>query len=349
MFGVLRTSLALMVMIFHVYIGDLPLGSYAVFGFFIISGYLMTLIMQESYGYVTSGRISFIINRFLRLHPLYWLACMVTIALIYFIGDENVRNFHASMQLPTSTSNWIQNIFMVFPSWKPGTIHPRLVPPTWAITIEMFYYALICFGLSKTLNRVKVWIFLSVVYIVYTFLYGLPWQSRYFHVFAASLPFSIGAFIYFCTQKKPKLQIVKPQIFNAKRLFCLMLVNCIIWVLIPKKALGVYYEIGFYINIIISGFLVYSIAIGGVVLNISKKLDKFIGDYSYPIYLLHLQGALISSYFLFGKAHNFHIITPSSTLNFLLALFVVLFLSTIFILVFEKPIQNVRLRIKSNI
>jgi len=346
MFGVLRTTLAIMVMIFHIFIGNLPLGTYAVFGFFIISGYLMTLIMQESYGYSADGRITFIINRFLRLHPLYWMASILTIVLIYYLGNEIVHNYHKSMDLPITNKSIVQNIFMVFPSWIPGSIHPRLVPPTWAITIEMFYYALICFGLSKTFTRVKIWIVLSIAYIFYTFLNGLPWQSRYFHILAASFPFSIGACIYFLSKNKQFQSLFTSLGLKSNLLFYIMLFNCAIWILIPKSSIGAYIEIGFYINIIICSLLIYSIAIGGKVLNISKKSDKFIGDYSYPIYLLHLQGGLLSSYLLFGKPHVFHHVTKSSTLNFLLAFIIVFVISTIFIMIFERPIQKIRDRIK---
>ena len=50
MFGTYRTLLALMIVALH--LGGVPvIGGYAVFGFYILSGYLMTLIMQTSYGY----------------------------------------------------------------------------------------------------------------------------------------------------------------------------------------------------------------------------------------------------------------------------------------------------------
>ena len=54
MFGTYRTLLALMVVALHLG-GYRVMGAYAVFGFYILSGYLMTLIMHVSYGYSTSG------------------------------------------------------------------------------------------------------------------------------------------------------------------------------------------------------------------------------------------------------------------------------------------------------
>ena len=46
MFGLLRTALPLMVMVYHLFIEIRPLGTYAVFGFYIISGYLMNHFMS---------------------------------------------------------------------------------------------------------------------------------------------------------------------------------------------------------------------------------------------------------------------------------------------------------------
>ena len=82
MFGVLRTTLALMVMAFHLFAGIAPLGKYAVFGFYVISGYLMTLVMNDTYGHTWSGRYAFALNRLLRLYPQYWAAATFSIVLI---------------------------------------------------------------------------------------------------------------------------------------------------------------------------------------------------------------------------------------------------------------------------
>ena len=346
MFGVLRTTLALMVMVFHIFIGYLPLGTYAVFGFFIISGYLMTLIMHQSYGYKWQGRLTFIVNRFLRLHPLYWLAAAFTILLIYYLGADIVHGFHPSMDLPPNNKNLVQNIFMIFPSWIPGSIHPRLVPPTWAITVEMFYYALICFGVSRTFGRVKIWMLLSIAYVLYTFIYNLPWNNRYFHILAASLPFSIGASIYFISTDKIYDKYLSHSLFSSRVLYVLMLLNCTIWMLIPRNSIGSWIEIGFYLNIVICSLLVFSLVKGGQIIKLSRGVDKFIGDFSYPIYLLHLQGGLLASYILFGQAKVFHRLTMNSLINFSLALVIVLAIAMVFIFMFDKPIQKLRTRIK---
>ncbi len=349
MFGFLRTTLALMVMVFHIFLGYFQLGTYAVFGFFIISGYLMTHIMHNTYGYNSKGRMSFAINRFLRLHPMYWLACLLTLALIFVLGESQITHFHKSMSVPQSLTRIVENIFMVFPSWIPGSIHPRLVPPTWAITIEMVFYALICLGLSKTYVRVKLWLVLSVLYVIYSFISGQVWAYRYFHVLAASLPFSIGALIYFIKKDNLMAGLLSKIKLSSLHLYVIMLVNCSIWMLIPKNSIGQYVEIGFYINLIICALLVLTLVKGGKIFNINRKWDKFIGDYSYPIYLLHLQSGLIASVLIFKTTVAFHRFSYNSMITFGLALIIVIVLSTALIFVVDKPIQKIRNKIKDSL
>lgn len=88
-----------MVMSYHLLIESPPLGIYAVFGFYIISGYLMTLVMHESYAYTARGRIRFALNRFLRLYPQYWTAALISMLLIITLGSETVESYHKSIYM----------------------------------------------------------------------------------------------------------------------------------------------------------------------------------------------------------------------------------------------------------
>jgi peptidoglycan/LPS O-acetylase OafA/YrhL len=124
-------------MIEHLFYPDI-LGRYAVFGFYILSGYLMTLIMHETYGFHKEGRIKFIMNRFLRLYPMYWVAALFTLVLIYFVGAGVVKEFHESMFTPTDLKSALGNAMIIFPSWYPARVNPRLVPQAWALTVEIF-------------------------------------------------------------------------------------------------------------------------------------------------------------------------------------------------------------------
>ena len=346
MLGVLRTTLALMVMVYHLFVQLLPMGTYAVFGFYIISGYLMTLIMHESYGYTWFGRYSFAVNRFLRLYPQYWAAAILSVLLILNVGPEAVAHYRGSMVLPASYKGYISNLLMIFPSWYPNSVKPRLVPPTWALTVEIVFYVLICLGISKSFIRVKIWFLLSIGYVVVTFIAGLPSNNRYFPAAAASLPFSIGSGVFFMSKDSRIYDLYLKLKVSSAALFILMIAHCLVWVVLSKRRIGGLVEIGFYMNIVICTVLVYSVVSGGKIGKINQSIDKFIGDFSYPIYLLHWQSGLLASLAIFGEGlHGFSI---RGFISLAVSIPIVCMLSFASMLVIDKPIQRIRAKIKTN-
>ena len=79
--GLLRLLLAISVITTHCgpCLGFSPLGGVeAVQTFFMISGFYMAMILTEKYRGPGSYR-SFLINRFLRIYPLYWIALILTL------------------------------------------------------------------------------------------------------------------------------------------------------------------------------------------------------------------------------------------------------------------------------
>lgn len=76
MLGLMRFILALLVVVSHLTGGGASpffahWGIFAVFGFYLISGYLMTIILNEKYFF---NFTTFALNRFLRLFPIYYTA-----------------------------------------------------------------------------------------------------------------------------------------------------------------------------------------------------------------------------------------------------------------------------------
>jgi len=87
--GILRFILALSVVITHSTsifglrgVG----GQIAVQAFYIISGFYMTLILNEKYIGVNNSYKLFITNRFLRLYPTYWVVLLLTIIYSVFVS-----------------------------------------------------------------------------------------------------------------------------------------------------------------------------------------------------------------------------------------------------------------------
>jgi len=340
MFGTLRFILALMVMVSHLFF---PVqGTYAVFSFYILSGYLMTFIMHENYGYHNYGKAKFAVNRILRLFPMYWIAAIFTIVLVDMVGSDIAIKYHGAMFIPHDIKSIFENMFMIFP--KAYSV-PRLVPPTWALTVEMFYYLLICAGASKTFYTNILWFLISVSYVLITFFLDCPPGYRYFPIPAGALPFSIGGLIYYVSPSEKWIYYFKILKLSTNKLLVAMIINMLLWqlmyhVLNNRPIL----ELGFYLNIIICATLIYSIVVGGNMSFISKRADAFIGDLSYPVYLMHWQVGLLVSFILFGSPlHGF---STNGLISLIVSIPVVILLSIVLIYLVDHPIQAIRQRIK---
>ena len=82
-----------MVVVLH-YGGVRYIGEYAVFGFFALSGYLMTLIMQQNYGYTVRGIGGYALNRFLRIYPIYWVVCGLSILILLALDSAHTTGIN---------------------------------------------------------------------------------------------------------------------------------------------------------------------------------------------------------------------------------------------------------------
>lgn len=284
MFGIFRTFLALIVVAEH--LGPIKhLGPYAVFSFYILSGYLMTLIMHESYGYSLHGFIQYSVNRLLRIFPLYGLAALLSLLLIIVLGESVTRDFHDRIGFPATLSDALRNVFLVL------TINTdtRLVPPAWALSIELCFYLAIGLGLSRRPAFSALWLAASLAYTTYIFLGGAGFSYRYYTAPAASLPFAVGACIYHLRSRQ--FWVAKALGGNWALIVLLtsMLLNYWLGETRGREAAG---GLHFYGNLLIASFLVTHLAVRPSAPGRIKRLDSTIGDLSYPIYLLHYQGGM---------------------------------------------------------
>lgn len=336
MFGMYRTLLALLVVLLH--LGGIPvIGGYAVFAFYILSGYLITLIMQKTYGYSRVGFFRYALNRFLRIFPMYWFSCLISIVLILWVGKEFTINYCDALYIPENVRSTINNLFIVFPNSTKDM--PRLTPPTWALSIECFFYLCIGLGLSKTRRLVLIWFFLSVAYHIGVNLLGLSFAYKYTIITAASLPFSTGALIYFYKDTFLKAFAFLRNPFMPYLLIFLFFLN---WYL--GYQLHTLYGISFYINYVLNATMIISLAERTSLPWIPKRIDAQLGDYSYPIYLIHYQVGLILLIILavFGIR-----VTRPNGLLMITSIPLIFAVSWVLIIIIEHPIELVRVRIKT--
>lgn len=314
-------------------------GYQAVFSFYILSGYLMTRVLNETYGFSADGRNRFLLNRFLRIFPPYWIAALISIAVI-LITPELARSMNEGLVLPQSLSEWLLNIFIFFHS-PPGET-ARLIPPVWTLHVEWMFYLAMCFVLSRSKLIVHGWFYLSAIMTACSYLWvvllGKSFTDHlYFSTFAGSLPFSFGAAIYFYAADKES-----PVERNQFAAYLATLTGIVVFFVFATAAhnkvreAAVFHAL-FYANLAVSGVAVY--VLHGISRTISSswaKADRALGDLSYPIYLLHWPIAAWVALVFFGSEKRIDLL-----------FFAVAYLATIGVSLLvnrfvEKPIGNIR-------
>ncbi len=336
MFGTYRTLLALMVVALH--LGGIPvIGAYAVFGFYTLSGYLMTFIMQNNYGYTPGGIYKYAVNRFLRIYPIYWIALLFSVGLAWYLGNGFTSNYHPAFYLPDDLFGLAKNLLLFFPFQE----RPRLAPPAWALTVELFFYILIGLGISKNKRRTVVWLGLSILYHGLIIAFQMGWHQRYYTIPAASLPFATGAMIYhfkdrlihYADQKMGRLDP-----FSAYIIFSVILINWFIGYLTAQSE-----GISFYLNYVLSAAMVVILSEKRVLPLISRTFDRWMGDFSYPIYLIHYQVGLVVV--IFSGSLGFELKRPNLTLMSVSIPMIFLFSWMITITV-ARPLESLRSKVK---
>jgi peptidoglycan/LPS O-acetylase OafA/YrhL len=209
MIEVARYMLALIVALTHLQpLGMGRPGSIAVFAFYTLSGYLMTRVLNERYGFTARGTAAFLLNRVLRLWPAYFAILGLTLIALWFLP---LQNFYPLIRFPMTPAEIVGNIAILgqvtfdFVQWS------SLAKPTvtsWSLSIEVFSYLLLSVYFART--PMRLWAFAAIGAIAMGFstwhcavsadpsLYGsYCYQNRYGVLQAGFIPFAMGGLFYF--------------------------------------------------------------------------------------------------------------------------------------------------------
>ncbi|MCF5233790.1 MULTISPECIES: acyltransferase family protein [unclassified Pseudomonas] len=291
MLGILRFCLASLVIIAH--LGDgihfvEHWGIFAVFGFYLISGYLITIILNTTYSFNFS---SFATNRFLRLFPIYYAVVIIT--LIAMAITPNPSQYHNAWTFAGRPIDVIGNI-LIFP-FEFYDSSFRMVPPSWSVAVELVNYFMLWLFVARSKNLAIATLLLSAAYHISTFALDMDWTRRYFPFYAALLPFSLGACIYFLKDYAKLLttKSIKVATMTALLAWAINLTVCGAFSGLGQNNFNTF----FYINLFSSAALVYLIANSNLQYTF-KKSGKLLGDLAYPMFLLHWVAGFIMSYLI---------------------------------------------------
>ncbi len=288
--GTYRYILAHLVMVAHLaYTIGMWSGVYAVFSFFVLSGFLMAMVLDRTYPFDLGGTLRFAANRALRIYPPYLLALAIGLGVVLL--DDTFARLLGNVRLPRDPVEWLRNVGIFSLHLEPKTTH-RLVPPSWSLDIELCFYLLMAVGLGRSRKVVTVWIAASLAWTGYLIWSGASFPERYSSLAPSSLPYALGAGLHYYRDALTRAVAHPAHAAVAALLYC---VN----VAIPDRIWPNEFMAGFYVSLALTCYLVAALT----ALDESRlpgwlrRIDTELGHLSYPVFLCHMPVAPLLAYF----------------------------------------------------
>lgn len=311
--GFIRTFLAISVVLghsapIHGFFGIQP--DVAVRIFFIISGFYMSLVFSEKY-LGASGFQAFYEGRFLRIFPIYYISLLFAGCAYYLIGGEAIKGWDFVESQGVSRLQgffWVLPNMLLFGSDLPFLFHylpgngtsfsfgmpvaglpeaVRISPsilngPAWTLGIELWFYLLVPF-LSKMRSRNLLLISVSSLIVLIGLEIQTPYSSYFF--FPANLCFFIFGMI---SQRICRLEGCQSFLKLVPRQLIFIAVFAVMCLVLFRQYIPFYRNYGWmmYVLMVASLPLVFTVTK-------NLKIDRCIGDLSYPIYIFHAPIILI--------------------------------------------------------
>lgn len=308
--GTLRFLFALSVVFAHSAFGFVMVGGHnAVQLFYIISGFLISYVLLGARSY--RNLRSFYLNRFLRLYPIYIIVAVATLV-VYLISGKNQFFLDTFRQAPLSADLLLitSNLFLFAQDWvmfagvENGHLvfardflasevllfHGLIVPQAWTLGVELSFYLVAPFVLGRK-KWIGVLLLASLGLRAALIVAGIgtrdPWTYRFFPTELAF--FLFGALAH---------QILLP--FYVARLkadfdrYAVLASGFLValtlgYSLIPLPELAK----SLFMFAIFCSLLPFAFAFQK-----RSKIDNWIGNLSYPLYIGHMLATWITSYAL---------------------------------------------------
>jgi peptidoglycan/LPS O-acetylase OafA/YrhL len=133
--GAYRLLLALIVVVHHV--SRFNLGEFAVYAFFNLSGFWMASVWRDKYSNERGGYRTFILARFIRLAPLFWVGSLVGLVADVVSHKLDAKKAYLLGMGALETLRFAaSNLFILGYNFLPY----KALGPAWSLDVEMQYY-----------------------------------------------------------------------------------------------------------------------------------------------------------------------------------------------------------------
>ena len=138
-FSIIRTLGVCLVLVYHFYQSLLPAGFFGVDVFFTFSGYLITMLIIETFQKESGFRFfAYMRRRFLRIFPPLFFSVLLTLPFVLLISPDFTVNIGQQiLAVLTFSSNYLE----VFTGGSyEAQLLPHLYLHTWSLAVEMHFY-----------------------------------------------------------------------------------------------------------------------------------------------------------------------------------------------------------------
>lgn len=278
--------------------------------FFMISGFYMAMVLTEKYT-GSNRRRRFYSNRILRLYPTYFISIALMIGVEFYLHYSTRGEYVSAWQADHATLPWSVKLPLLIPNvalvgsdlpylfhygqtsgWHfslgqslrkfPDAVRTGrylLVPPAWSIGLELWFYLLAPF---LVLWRTRSLVTLVAVSLIIRLLleWHAPWSSYFF--FPANLCFFVWGMLTYRIYRNEKYARIATQPLT-QGIFLFVVVAIVFRQFVP-----------FYRNYDWLLYILFGVTLP-FLFHASKAWawDRWIGNLSYPIYLIHASVLLL--------------------------------------------------------
>ncbi|MBR0829863.1 acyltransferase [Bradyrhizobium manausense] len=358
--GALRLLLAMSVVFVHtsgIFNYTVAGGTAAVQMFFIVSGFFMSQVLTSKYD--PQRQIwTFYASRAMRIYSTYF-CCLVLAMGLNLLAEgygrslwiETIRSEWGSLDLFSRT--WlIGSTFSIFGlDWlnffqlgdggfvlgaspldpKVWALHP--IPPAWSISLELMFYVMCPFLVRLRTRYLILLVGLGLLARAFLYAYGLkrdPWTYRFF-------PLELPLFL---------LGILSDRLYSSGILSMraarskMLALGLIAITLMTQPLAFAVKKVG--LSELVVYWVLYAYAVVSLphlfALTSKNKLDRYVGNFSYPIYLVHWPIIVLYDATMFrGEVYP----SPARTL---VCAFAALFAAWIIMVLIELPVDRLRHR-----
>lgn len=339
--GFLRIYLAIVVLLSHCPQGTIlhkiSHPALAVQCFYALSGFYIQLLVSRFRENGGNWAFSFYLNRLLRIYPTYLI--ILTLSILFLpIASGFVEGKDFSFKMLFLADN-----FLILPQAFMRFIHVNItvLPQSWTLSLELMFYIIAPFLLTKRSTTLFLFVIASIVCRVMITSFDLYLNDWLYGFFPCEIGIFLAGSLSYRFYEFYLANAVGVKYFSYK-IFSLVLFFYLAWFTLHgynninigvwdgKETLGVplkYWCV-----------LLLTIVSLPFVFNLTKnsKIDRYVGEFSYPLYLGH---------FFFIYLIEKHV-PPEYENVFVLAMAVLL---ALFIMKFvEMPLTKLRDRLKSN-